>query len=90
MKMAEIKNYKIEVLIFSLPLAPVWITVRILRGACPLSVQFQRAGLRVSQPAAGLSGLSAWPPQASRTGKGHLRGQWFAVSETCDWEWNGW
>lgn len=54
--MAEIKNYKTEVLIFSLPRAPVWIIMCTLWGVCPWSLKFQCARLRVSPPSNGLSG----------------------------------
>lgn len=74
--MAEIKSCKIEVLVFALPSAPVWI-IRCPWGGCPWSVKFQCARLRVSPP----SQATVSPSQSPSND--HFEGQWLAMSEPC-------
>lgn len=67
--MVEIKSCKTEVLVFSLPWAPVWI-IRVPSGGCPWSVKFQGARLRVSPPPQATVSPSQSPSNNHLEGRG--------------------
>lgn len=64
----------------------MWIILHTLWVVSSWSIKFQCA--RVILPSSWP--LRSRPPWVSPIGNDHLAGQWFAMSETCDHEGNGW